>query len=165
MSLCFRLRVIKALTGTLTLVTWSRWQTLWRRSSVWAPSMERAPTNNPVLEDTRVSETSTSPPLASQVGRTTVKTSSPQFSVTQMSSKCTLCFSLRVSSWWPHPQEVLGSDPGPSRRALQRHLVISTPGASNRPSLRVFYVSEQPGKLHWFSNTGLKLRREKKQIK
>lgn len=35
----------------------------------------------------------------------------------------------------------------------------------NRPSLYVLYVSEQPGKLHWFLNTGLKLRRENKLIK
>lgn len=33
-----------------------------------------------------------------------------------------------------------------------------------RPTLHVFYNSEQPGKLHWFSITRFKLRREKKII-
>ena len=43
---------------------------------------------------------------------------------------CVVMFSLRVSGWRPRPEEVLGSDPGSPRRALQWYLVITAAGAS-----------------------------------
>lgn len=61
-----------------------------------------------------------------------------------LSFQTAFVYFLRVSGGWPHPEEVLSSDPGPSRWSFQWYLVISGAGASPvQPSMFSIILSNQ----------------------